>query len=355
MKWLHRILLFGGLGFLAYLVWETGPGELWRQLAALGWGLVPLLASEGLGLLAHTIGWRYCTDGSARSVSLPRLFRMALAGFAINYLTPTASVGGEISRASLLASVQPAPAAVTSVLADKLMSAFAHLALAAVGAILLFWGFKLPGELLLAMVLSTALLIGGMLGFLLLQKYGKLAVIFCWLARNRLGGRWLQSAAARMSEVDQTLKEFYRKHPWSLVRSFGWHMLGHSMVILQAWLFLRILKQPAALPIVAAAGFLSLWFDLLTFAIPLNLGSLEGSRIIIFRALGCPALLGMAFGIAVRLAQGFWACIGLLCYAQCAAHKRQAKSGSPPGALTMVAEHQRELQRKFQRQQANDA
>ena len=59
---------------------------------------------------------------------------------------------------------------------------------------------------------------------------------------------------------------------------------------------------------------MALWFDLLTFAIPLNLGTLEGSRIVVFKAIGCPQLLGMAFGVAVRAGQVFWACFGLVSY-----------------------------------------
>jgi len=111
------------------------------------------------------------------------------------------------------------------------------------------------------------------------------------------------------------LKQFYRDHPWNLVLSVWWHLIGHSVAILHVWLFMRLLEQPAPLATAAAAGFLSLWFDLLTFAIPMNLGTLEGSRILVFKAIGCEVLLGMTFGVAVRIAQVFWACFGLASYA----------------------------------------
>lgn len=315
MKRLNLVLLGLGLVFLACLVWKVGPGELWRQLSALGWGVLLLILAEGLANLAHTVAWQCCIHESQTRVRLWRLFCMASAGYAINYLTPTASVGGDVSRAALLASDHKGSQAVTSVLLDKLMSAVAHLLLVMLGGILLCLRVSLPGALWLAMAGTTALLIGGTVAFILLQKYGKLGGICRWLVEHRLGGRAMQQAAQHISEVDEALKQFYRQYPWDLALSVGWHLLGHSVALLHAWLFLWLLGQPAPFTTVAAAGILALWFDLLTFMIPMNLGTLEGSRLVIFKALGCQALLGMAFGVAVRIAQVFWAGFGLACYA----------------------------------------
>lgn len=92
-------------------------------MCALGWGVIPLILIEGLGNLVHAVGWRYCIDAPAPQVPLLRLFRMSLAGWAINYLTPSASLGGEVTKAALLASTPKGPEAVSSVLLDKLTSA----------------------------------------------------------------------------------------------------------------------------------------------------------------------------------------------------------------------------------------
>ncbi len=312
MKKVNHALLVLGLGFLVYLICKVGPHELWHQFGALGWGVVPLILSEGLANLAHTVGWRHCIRGTP--IPLLRLFRISMAGFAINYLTPSASLGGEVSKVALLSPNHKASDAISSVLLDKLMTAVGHLTLAVLGSLLLLWRVSLPGELWIAMAATTGLLTGGMAVFLVLQKHGKLGSLCRWLVAHKLGGRFVQKAAQQLSEVDATLKQFYRERPRDLILAACWHLVGHSAAILQAWLFLNLLKQPAVLGTVAAAGFLSLWFDLLTFAVPLNLGTLEGSRIIVFKALGCPGLLGMTFGLTVRAAQLFWACFGLVSY-----------------------------------------
>lgn len=314
MKKLNTVLLVAGLGFLGWLVCHTGPQELWRQIRVLGWGILPLVLIEGMANLAHTIAWRRLVGAEERKMPLFRLFRIAMAGYAINYLTPTASVGGEVSRAALLASNRNGVTAVRSVLLDKLTTAIAHMFLALCGAVLLLWHVRLPLQLWIAMTVVTALVGGGLLVFLFLQRHGKLGGFLRWLVHHRIGGRFLEQTSRRISQVDASLRDFYRERPRDFALSVCWHLFGHSAAILQAWFFLVLLREPAPLITVAGAGLLSLWFDLLTFAIPLNLGTLEGSRILVFRALGCDGLLGITFGLAIRTAQIFWACFGLISY-----------------------------------------
>jgi len=57
-----------------------------------------------------------------------------------------------------------------------------------------------------------------------------------------------------------------------------------------------------------------------------GLGTLEGTRIIALRAVGYNALLGMTYGVALRLAQLFWAAAGLVNYALLASSKSKNES-----------------------------
>lgn len=312
MKKLHAVLLVLGVVFLTYLVWTIGVGELWHQLTSLGWGLIPLILIEGVADLAHTVGWRRCLSGPHRSLPLVVLFCIRMAGFAINYLTPTASLGGEVTKAALLASNHTGPEAASGVLIGKLCFAFAHLLFVVVGSMTILWHIKLPRALWVGMVISSALLAGGMVAFLLIQKYGKLGVVVRWLVARKLGGGLLQRATQNITEVDEALKLFYRERPWDLPLGVCWHLLGNSVGIFQTWFFFHLLNEDASLAVAAGAWVLSLWFDLVAFAVPLNLGTLEGSRIVAFKAVGYDALLGMTYGVALRLSELFWAGFGLV-------------------------------------------
>jgi len=325
MKKLHALLLVLGVAFLAWLVWRIGPRELWHEFALLGWGLVPVILCEGVAELIHTVGWRHCLSGPYRSLPLARLFRIRMAGYSINYLTPTGALGGEVTKAALLASKHRGAEAVSGVLIGKICLALGHLLFVGLGSMIILWRIRLPRTLSVGMLVGSALLTGGMVAFLLLQKHGKVGVLIRWLAARNIGGRVLQRLAGDMTGVDEALKAYYRERPLDLGWAVGWHLLGFSVGIVQTWFFLHLLHKDLSWALAAGVWFLGMWFDLLTFAVPMNLGALEGSRVVALKAIGYDALLGMTYGVALRLALLFWTGFGLVNYALLA-----AQAGEPP-------------------------
>jgi Lysylphosphatidylglycerol synthase TM region len=339
MKKFNSALLVSGVVFLAWLIWKIGPRELWQELTQLGWGIAPFILSEGIMEFVHTIGWRRCLSGPLRSLPLTMLFQFRLAGYAINYLTPTAAIGGEVTKAALLTSKQRGPQAVSGVLIDKVCFAFAHVLFVSLGSVIIVWKFKLPRPLWVAMVLSGALVAVGMLVFMLLQKYGKLGVLVRWLVARKIGGRALERVADEVTAVDDAMKAFHREQPLDLVMAIVWHVLAYTVGIAQTWLFFKWLHQDASWAVAAGAWFLSMWFDLLTFAVPMNVGSLEGSRIVAFKAMGYDAVLGLTFGVATRLAQLFWSLIGLAIYGWLSSRTHEGEPSLP--AVSSPANRQR--------------
>ncbi len=321
----HLVLLVLGAAFLAYLIWKIGPREIWHQFTALGWGLIPLVMAEGLAEMIHTLGWRHCMNEPYRSLSWFFLFRVRMAGYAINYLTPTATLGGEVTKGTLLASAHKGPGAVTGVLIGKVCFGFSHLLFVLIGSLFIVATVKLPTALWLAMLFSSALITTGIAIFFLIQKRGKLGSIVRWLAARKMGGRLLQKAAAGIAEIDHALKIYFEERPGELLRAIGWHLLGYSLGIAQTWYFFSLLNR-ASWVVAAATWFLGMWFDLVTFAMPFGLGTLEGTRVIALRAVGYNALLGITYGVALRLAQLFWAAAGLVNYAFMASGRSAKRS-----------------------------
>ena len=332
MKKLHIILFISGLAFLGVLIWKSGARELGRQLRYLGWKLIPIILAEGVAELCHAVSWRYCLSGPHRKIELLRLFQIHLAGYAVNFLTPTASVAGDVTKAAFLSSNAKGPEGVSAVLIGKLSFALGHLLLVAVGTVFLLPHLEFSPNLRTALLISSSVLAIGIIGFLLFQKMGKLGGLVRWTA-GIFRAKALQRFVEEIDRVDEVLKAFYRDHPWDLWISVLWHLLGYSVAIFTTWYFLFVSTQAPGFSVAAGIWFLALWFDLVTFAVPLSLGVLEGGRIVAFRAFGYKALPGMVFGIVTRLAQLFWAGIGLLNYALLitttgAERKRDPREGS---------------------------
>ena len=330
MKSFHTILLVLGAALFIYLLQSVGVSELWSQLAVLGWGLVPLILGEGLAEMVHTIGWRYCLSGPLRSLAWSTLFRIRMSGYAINYLTPTAALGGEVTKGVLLSAYHPGPDAATGVLIGKLCFALAHLIFVTLGALLVLWRLPTPESLWVTMLVCGGVVGSGMLAFFLLQKYGKLGALVRCLAARMPANRPLSTFSRNLTAVDAALMRFYHERPLSLTLAVAWHLAGYSVGIVQTFLFFHLIGYHASLSVAAGTWFLGMWFDLLTFAVPLNLGTLEGTRVVALQALCYSALTGMTYGFALRLAQIFWACFGLLNYALLSS-----------GAVAMLAPRQR--------------
>lgn len=328
MKKFHTGSVVLGIILLLVLIRQIGFSELWGELALLGWGLVPLILIEGVADVFHTFGWRHCLTGVQRSIPFYRLFRIRLAGYSINYLTPTAALGGEVTKGTLLTTDNSGATAASGVIVGKLALTLAQLLFVALGSIFTLWGVSLPPGVWPAMLIGNALLAAGVIGFLLVQKYGKLGALVRWLVGHNIGGKNLQWVASHVTEVDHELKLFYKQHQRDLPLAMLWHTLGYACGILQSWFFLSLLTSDASLRVAAGIWFLGSWFDFLTFAIPLGIGVQEATRIVALKALGFDSVLGLTYGVTLRLEQLFWAGCGLLFYATLVSEK--SKTGLSP-------------------------
>jgi len=315
MKKLHVLMLIVGLAFVGYLVHRIGPAELWRELTNLGWGLLPLVCCEGIAEFFHTISWRYCLSGPHRSIPLMRLFRINMAGYAISYLTPTASVGGDVTKAGLLALSHKGPEAVSAVLVGKLSFAIAHLFFVVLGSILILPHIDLRPAIRVGLLSASLLVAAGIVAFLWIQKHGKLGAFVRWLVARNIGGKRLRNLAHQINSVDETLKVYFRERPWGLPLAVFWHLIGYAVGIFQTWFFLRLLVDDSPIPRSIVAWFLGMWFDLLSFAVPTNVGVFEGTRTVAFSVVAYAPLFGMTYAVALRAAQLFWAAFGLITYA----------------------------------------
>jgi hypothetical protein len=323
MKKFHTGNLLLGLILLTVLIWEIGPGKLWQELVQLGGGLILIILIEGGADLLHAQGWRHCLSGRHRTLSFFQAYRIRLVGSSINYLTPTAGLGGEVTKGTLLSVYHKGPEAATGVIIGKLSYALSQLFLLVLVSVILLPRLNLPAGIWTAMLAGSIVLGTGIFGFLIVQKYGKLGVIVRWLSTHRIGGRPLQKISLHITQVDLSLKQFYEDHPKALPLSMLWHMGGLACGMLQIWYFLYLLTDNASFITAAGIWFLGSWMDLVGFAIPINIGVQEAKRVIAFKLVGLHSALGLTYGVTLRLEQLFWAGAGLAFYASLLAGKRR--------------------------------
>jgi len=315
MKTFHRVCILSGTLLFVGLLWRIGPVTVRQHVLDSGWGILGVFFLEGVAEIFHTLGWRSCLANAHRKLSFRKLFAVKWAGYAINNLTPTANVGGEVTKGTLLAGYGSRAQAASGVIIGKMAFVLAHVLFVAVGSVILFPYLDLAPGILTGVFVGGGLLLLGLVYFLLLQKYGKLGAGVRRLAARNLGGNALKGFSEKLDSLDNELKLFYIERPFGLCVALFWHSIGFVCYIAQVYLFLAVSGAQATIMGAAGVWCLASWFDLAGFAVPLRIGVQEGARVVALVALGLPSALGMAFAMVIRIQEICWAAFGLLFYA----------------------------------------
>lgn len=309
-------LFLAGLALLGGMVWQVGVANLLTSVQAGGWWLVPWLGLEFLPVLLHTGGWRACFSRHDTTVSFWRLLLVRLAGSAINQVTPTATLGGEMVKVVLLTPTVPREQAAAAVVIDKASFTIAQMLHFALGTAYLAGHLPLPTELQWCLVVTLTLVSLGLLGFVAFQRYGLLSRVFDWLSRHNIAPSRLQGWRQHLLPLEAQMASYYIAHPWRFVGSLGLHLLAFLCIYVQNYLLLQLLlgAQAPTLSQTIMVTVSSGMVDQMLFFIPGSLGTYEGIRLTILSSVGVAQVYGLAFGLLSRLQNIVWNALGLLAY-----------------------------------------
>jgi uncharacterized protein (TIRG00374 family) len=311
------VFLLAGLLLLGGMVWQVGIRDLLTSFGVVGWWIVPWVLLEIVPVVLHTAGWAACFPKSHQVVSFWRLFIIRLAGSAINQVTPTATIGGEVVKVLLLESTLPRAPATATVIIDKASFTLAQSCHLAVGTLYLTGRLPLPVAVQLGLGLTIGLIALGLVGFVAVQRYGLLSKLLGWLSNCNIGRARLERWRQHLIPLEAYLTAYYIAHPWRFSASLGLHFGAFAFNNIQNFLSLRLLLGTNA-PGLAEAIMVTITvaaLDQVFFFVPGGLGTFEGVRFTILSTLGVAQVSGLAFGLMARLEGLVWNGFGLLAYA----------------------------------------
>jgi hypothetical protein len=296
-----------GVALLAGLAWRIGLGTLAADLRALGWGLAVVVALHGLDVACNTAGWALGFPRGERPVGAAWLFLARLAGDAANYLTPTATVGGELLRVRLLGPRAAAGVRWASVGVAKLGQTVgqAMFVLLGLGALLPRLTAAAAGPVVLAGA-SLALAVGA--GTVWLVGRG------VWAAAEgvsrRLGlARWIPASwAAGGRELDAALR---RLGPGRVALGLLGFVAGWAVGAVEVYVVLAWIGAPVDWATALAVETGAVLIDGIVFFVPAKLGTQEGGKVLVFAALGLDPARGFTLGVVRRIRELVYAGLGL--------------------------------------------
>lgn len=306
-------LVVVGVALFASMVHSIGPERLLNDLRGFGLAIIGVIALE-LGIDAgNTMAWRKTLPPNA-PIGFGLLFWVRQAGVALNQVTPTATVGGEVAKAVLLRSRLPMATTAASLVAARMSYALAQAIVVLAGLASVFANLHTPPGLGLAMVGGFLLISSGVLTFLWLQRRGIFVTLVAVARRFGFTGRLSERLHAGGAALDAQLVELYRDRPAAFAESVGWHVGGQAIGVLQLFYILAALDVPTPLTTCLALEAFAIVLDSAAFLVPARIGVQEASRVLAFTALGLSAATGLATAVIVRVNQLAVAGIGLAAF-----------------------------------------
>ncbi len=299
---------------LAIIIARSDPPRLLADVRAAGWAVPTIVGVYAAVYALNAVAWRMTMIEPPR-ISMPRTYIITVSAFAMNYLTPFVSIGGEPFKILAASQWMGARRGTASVLNFRLVHIQAHVLVFLSGVVLAF--FLLPrdevgtGALL---VLAAILIALGAVVFTI-HRRGMLERLLDLLVKipliRRLG-RKLEVRREALIEIDEQLMAFHHDAPHRYYGALAAEYAARILSMLEFFFIARGVGTPVSFPVAFLIGAFSSLIVNTFFFIPFNAGTKEGGLYFIFHMLGLPARLGVAAAVISRLRELSWIIIGLL-------------------------------------------
>ena len=325
----ERLVLASGIILFCFLVARLGADNIFANLRMVGWGIFLIIAAEMLAFLANTLGWRVTFSRQGTVPSFGQLLLARIAGDGVNYLTPTATMGGEFVRVRMLQGQAPVTSLAASVMVAKLTQTVGLLVFVSCGLLLVIDELRLPSGVkwgILASLVVFAAIIGGLL---FLQRRSLLTPALDFAVR-RLRLRFLARFRAPLEQLDAEMARVHRESAGRIVLSSASFALAYACGIIESYLILWFFGIPVSLKLALAVEVLGVLLNNLMFFVPLRAGTQEAGKALAFTLLGLNPVQGLAAGVICRIRELIWAFIGLAILARSGLHTRSVPLEASP-------------------------
>lgn len=326
-------LLAGVIGFaiVVYLFNSIGWMAIYDHLSTLGWFVPLVFLPYFFTNIINTYAWisSFPPPFSKYNLKFFQVYWIRICGESINNFTPTAQVGGEVSRVLFLKKFRVKPSVgMVTVIMDKAALVISQILFIYTGLFMLLSRVDWP--------LTVKLLIGSTLILALIVIYGILLAVhkgFFSKISHSINSRFhwpaLKRLHQRIQTLDHHLMQFYFNHHKEFIRSNYLHYIGWIVGALETWTLLYLLGHPVgiadAIMIEALVGFAKG----IGFLVPGSLGIMEGGSVFLFQILGLGSGLGLAFTLLKRARELVFGGLGwVVLYCQFPALKK----GKPPSS-----------------------
>lgn len=309
MRRLETIIVVLAIGFYIWFLSHFGVRQVLGYVRLAGWGLLLTVSLEAFARAANTLGW-LVTIGPYDALPFGQLFTARIAGEAIDYVTPSAQLGGQFVMAMMVRRSLPMAKGLGTVVVASLCEMIGQIAFISLALLMSIGLIPRSSDFFWALLGGFVLALALIAGFLFVQRKHPFSYLVS--AAGKVPGIDAEEYRDAAEGADQFLLDFYSRYVDRLIMSSLCYLFAWSLGPLEIYILLRLLHQPASFQIALLVEAAGLLLERATFLIPAKLVSQEGGKALILALLGYPAGVGFAIGFLRRIKEMIWVLFGLL-------------------------------------------
>jgi len=308
------ILLGLGFGVLLFLLYDFGLNNIVTNIKRISWWFIPIISIYVLVYLQNAWVWYIILDDKEKKIPFYKIFAVTLSGMSINDITPVVNLGGEPYKIYAVKDQIGTHQAVSSVILYTMVHWLSHFFVWITGIILISFTADLSDVVryfLFASFIAIFLLI---LFFYRRHRKG----IFVSFLDKISKVPFLKGLAAKLSEkeetfveIDEQIKNLYHNRPGAFYFSIFLDYLGRIISSLEFYFIMMAIHSEISF---LEAFYIYAGYTLLVnimFFMPLQLGTREGSLVLVMEALKIATGMGVFVSLIMRIREFFWIGLGL--------------------------------------------
>lgn len=312
MRLLTAALLLVSTTILGFVLYHTNLVEVWAKIATLGWiGLLAVLVVYFVAFSFNVIAWQ---------LSLPvvgagprwtyRLWKVRMAGAAVNGITPLASLGGEPVKAALLhhhfdVGYRDVTA---SLIIAQTVNTIALVIFLTIGFGLMFSVAALPSAYRQTAGAGLLVFSLSILGFFLAQWFRLLSRGGSWLSRL---SRRSQKAPEMIEELEACLVGFYRHDRGRFFTAIAINLVNWVFGAIEVYLVLTLSGHAVSFHEAWVIEAATVLVRSALFVIPSAIGTQEGVLFLMCGAITGVPSVGVVLALVRRFREIVWIAWGL--------------------------------------------
>lgn len=323
MKKLDNIFFCIGIVAFAIMAMQLDLQEVIDGVKRAGYWFPAVIFLWALLYIINTASWNSIIKALAKE-SLPHgevwwglwLYKVTVAGFALNYATPGGLMGGEAYRISQLTPRIGIEKASSSVILYVMTHIFSHFWFWLVSAVLYITCYTLDS--LMNILLGTIIIFCLSAIWLFLKGYRngivntlvRILSHIPWLKKKAAG--FIEKNREKFNNIDLQISTLHSKNRTTFFLAVFLEFMCRVLSSFEIMFILLIITPEITfLDSMLILAFTSLFANMLFF-LPLQLGGREGGFMLSVSGLSISASAGVFVALIVRLRELFWTGLGLL-------------------------------------------